>query len=71
MSIIQSMATDEYKWSVGHLTFGWKGEGVTLTPVVYILTPYFYSFSALNAPNTPIAIMTPLIPIEKQTSIRL
>ena len=37
-------------------------------PVVYILTPYFYSFSAVNPPNTPIAIMTPLIPIEKQTS---
>ena len=50
--------TDKYKWSVGHPTFGWKGEGVTLMPVVYILTPYFYSFSAVNPPNTPIAIMT-------------
>ena len=33
------MHTDKYKWSVGHLTFGWKGKGVTLMPVVYILTP--------------------------------
>ena len=23
----------------GQATFGWKGEGVTLMPVVYILTP--------------------------------
>ena len=33
------LCTDKYKWSVGHPTFGWKGEGVTLMPVVYILTP--------------------------------